>query len=221
MASESLAGSPDCLGWDLRRCQEESACFILRLEWRSLAAHLEGFRRSPEFRVFLEHVRPYIERMEEMRHYEATGVSSRTICDAMGGPATVFRIARGMHEAAQKDALLGPRFASVLATHVPHLGMWLCEVFGGPKLYSATLDDIGPMLARHANLEITEAERDRFVALAIEVAAATAPSADPEALAAFGRYVTWGARVAMENARTGHIPNPSVGVPTWSWDSVG
>lgn len=220
-AAASLAASPECLGWDLRRCSDDGACFILRLEWRSRSAHLEGFRKSPAFGTFLEHVRPYVEHIEEMRHYDATDVSSRTVCDALGGPEAFFRIARGMHEAVRADALLARRFDAVLATHVPHLGMWLTEVFGGPRLYSTTLGNIGPMLARHAGLEITPEERDRFVQLATEVAAKVAPPEERAALAAFERYVRWGARVAEENARVGHVPSPDAGVPRWSWDTTG
>ncbi|MCB9610735.1 MAG: antibiotic biosynthesis monooxygenase [Polyangiaceae bacterium] len=220
-AASSLAASPDCLGWDLRRCSEDGACFILRIEWHSISAHLEGFRKSPAFGAFLAHVRPYIEQIEEMRHYEATDVSSRTVCEAMGGPEAFFRIAKEMHEAVRSDELLARRFESVLATHVPHLGMWLTEVFGGPRLYTTTLGDIGPMLARHAGLEITPEERERFVQLATAVAATIAPPGEHAALAAFGRYVAWGARIAEENARAGHVPQPDAGVPRWGWDTTG
>lgn len=70
-----LDGSAHCLGYELARCVEEPAHYILRIEWDSLAGHMEGFRRSPEFQTFFRHVRPYINNIEEMRHYEVTAIS--------------------------------------------------------------------------------------------------------------------------------------------------
>jgi hypothetical protein len=39
--------------------------------------HLDGFRKSPEFGPFLKAVRPYIDFIKEMRHYELTAVIGR------------------------------------------------------------------------------------------------------------------------------------------------
>ena len=38
--------------------------------------HLEGFRKSEAFQVFLQAVRPFFHDIEEMRHYEVTAISS-------------------------------------------------------------------------------------------------------------------------------------------------
>src|SRR5512134_2001996 len=97
--------------------------------------------------------------------------------------------------------------------------MLLTELFGGPKLYSETLGDIAPILGRHAGGNFADEDRQRFVDLARE--AATAHIADPRALAAFMRYIGWGARVAVENSRPDHVANPTAGVPTWGWDTQG
>ena len=37
---------------------------------------MEGFRRSAEFRNFFSHIRPYVNDILEMRHYELTAVVS-------------------------------------------------------------------------------------------------------------------------------------------------
>jgi hemoglobin len=71
-AAASLQASPHCLSYELARCHEEPSCYVLRIQWTSLEDHLQGFRRSPEFGPFLREVRPFIERIEEMRHYEPT-----------------------------------------------------------------------------------------------------------------------------------------------------
>ena len=73
-ASESLRNSSHCLGYELSRCMEEPTSFILRIEWDSLDGHLDGFRKSPEFRDFFASIRPFVGDIEEMRHYERTVV---------------------------------------------------------------------------------------------------------------------------------------------------
>lgn len=73
-AQEALRASPHCLGFELSRCTEEPQSYVLRIAWDSLAGHLEGFRKSAQFASFLVEVRPYIDRIAEMRHYEVTNV---------------------------------------------------------------------------------------------------------------------------------------------------
>jgi hemoglobin len=216
-ASKSLRTSPHCLGYELARALDTPTRYVLRIVWDSAAGHLEGFRKSPEFAAFFAAIAPFVKEITEMQHYQPTGVLSRTVADAFGGPAALMRLARTLHERLRQDALLGPRFADAVASHVPHLGMWLSEVFGGPRLYTALLGDIAPMLARHANLEITEDERVRFVSIASDSVRALAPPQTEPAVAAMIRYFEWGSRVAVENARRGHQPNPSAGVPSWVW----
>lgn len=214
-AAAALRASPDCLAFDVARSLDEPGRYVVRIGWTSVDGHLEGFRKGPVFPRFLEHVRPFVPDIEEMKHYEETGIAGARVYDAAGGVGTFFRLAKAMHEEMRADELLGPRFARVVESHVPHLAMWMVEVFGGPKLYSETLGDIGPMLRRHASLAITDAERDRFVA--VTGAAAERTVADPDARAAIIAYVTWGAGVAQENSKVGHVPDVSAGVPTWGW----
>ena len=73
-AANVLRDSSHCLGYELSRCTEEPTSFILRIEWESLDGHMNGFRRSPEFREFFASVRPFVGNLEEMRHYERTEV---------------------------------------------------------------------------------------------------------------------------------------------------
>ncbi len=71
-AAESLRASPMCLGYELSRCVEEPACWILRIVWTSVAEHMQGFRKSAQFPPFLQEIRPFVTNIEEMRHYDAT-----------------------------------------------------------------------------------------------------------------------------------------------------
>ena len=65
-----MTASPHCLGYELSRCVEDPSSHILRIEWDSLDGHLQGFRKSGEFRTFLQHVQPFVGDIQEMRHYE-------------------------------------------------------------------------------------------------------------------------------------------------------
>ena len=77
-AQSALDASPHCLAWDLARCVEDPTQYVLRIEWDSAEGHLQGFRRSAEFRDFLTGVRPFVGDIVEMRHYEPTPVAGRT-----------------------------------------------------------------------------------------------------------------------------------------------
>ncbi len=215
-AAASLDTSPHCIDYAMHRCVEEPQRYILRIRWTSKRDHLEGFRGSPEFKTFLAEVSPFIQNIEEMQHYEVTSVvSPRSIYDAAGGAETFFRLARGMHEAMKQDDLLGPLFAHSPPVHVPHLAMWLCEVFGGPPIWTVTLGDIGRMLDRHANLDLNETQRARFQELAVQSARACID--DDDAVAAIADYFEWGTRVAVANSKPNHAPDPAAGVPHWTW----
>jgi hemoglobin len=69
-AAESLEASPHCERYEVARCTEDPAAYTVRIEWDSADGHLQGFRGSPQFASFFAAVRPYVDRIEEMRHYE-------------------------------------------------------------------------------------------------------------------------------------------------------
>ena len=86
-AAEVLAASPYCRDYELSRRTDEptgpgpadapaddAEHYVLRIRWTSSADHLDGFRRSPEFRTFFGAIRPYLADIEEMRHYAPTAV---------------------------------------------------------------------------------------------------------------------------------------------------
>jgi quinol monooxygenase YgiN len=73
-AIESLEVSHHCLQYELSHCVEEPNNYILRIEWDSQDGHLKGFRTSSEFQTFFEAVRPFLNNIEEMHHYEVTHI---------------------------------------------------------------------------------------------------------------------------------------------------
>ena len=78
-AEAPLAASPHCLGYELSRCAEDPTQYVLRIEWDSAEGHMQGFRRSPEFRSFFAAVRPFVDDIAEMRHYTPTAVRGRNL----------------------------------------------------------------------------------------------------------------------------------------------
>ncbi|WKD35649.1 putative quinol monooxygenase [Streptomyces xanthophaeus] len=73
-AAESLAASPECIDYELARCDEEKERYILRIRWTSIEDHLGGFRKGEHFPAFFNAIRPYVTAIEEMQHYLVTGV---------------------------------------------------------------------------------------------------------------------------------------------------
>jgi quinol monooxygenase YgiN len=71
-AAGALETSEHCERYEVSRCTEDPTQHVVRIEWDSEEGHLSGFRKSPEFRGFFEAVGPFVDDIEEMRHYEVT-----------------------------------------------------------------------------------------------------------------------------------------------------
>jgi hypothetical protein len=61
-----------CQRWEAARCVDDAEKQIVRIEWDSIEGHLQGFRRSPDFKPFLEATQPFYKDIEEMTHYDVT-----------------------------------------------------------------------------------------------------------------------------------------------------
>lgn len=77
-ASRELIASEFCTAYELTECEEEAGQFILRIEWTSTEAHMNGFRKSNLFPIFFSKIKPYFKNIQEMRHYKLTTVTQRT-----------------------------------------------------------------------------------------------------------------------------------------------
>jgi quinol monooxygenase YgiN len=71
-AGDSLVASEHCERYEVSRCSEDPTQHVVRIEWDSEEGHLSGFRHSPEFRSFFEAIKPFVNDIEEMRHYNVT-----------------------------------------------------------------------------------------------------------------------------------------------------
>lgn len=74
-AALHLDDAPECLANELSECAEEPGQFVLRIEWESVEAHMEGFRKGPHFPLFFALVKSFYGNIQEMRHYRPTAVS--------------------------------------------------------------------------------------------------------------------------------------------------
>ena len=69
-AEAPLRESGQCHAIEVARCSEDPSQYVVRLEWESAEAHLDGFRSGPQFPRFFALVRPFFPGIAEMRHYE-------------------------------------------------------------------------------------------------------------------------------------------------------
>lgn len=83
-AGAVLDRAPECVDWELARRTDSGTGagedpdpagvvrYVLRIRWTSAEDHLQGFRQGPHFRGFFAEIRPYLQNLAEMRHYEVT-----------------------------------------------------------------------------------------------------------------------------------------------------
>jgi hemoglobin len=69
-----LSASPHCLAYRLNRCVKDRGRFVLTIDWESAEGHTNGFRKSEHFPPFYALVAPFFGQIEEMEHYEPTGI---------------------------------------------------------------------------------------------------------------------------------------------------
>ncbi len=117
----------------------------------------------------------------------------------------------------ERDALLYPIFRHMGSEHVPHVAAWLIETFGGSRRYTEELGGYERMLAKHRNLQLTEAQRKRWVQRIGEAADEAGLPADPEFRSAFLAYIEWGTRIAVANSQTDAAPPEHAPIPQWGW----
>ncbi|MDH2428973.1 antibiotic biosynthesis monooxygenase [Sphaerisporangium sp. TRM90804] len=221
-AAASLASAPQCVDYELARSTEEPGVYILRITWTSAKDHLEGFRRGDLFPAFFAEIRPYVDDIEEMRHYERTpvhgpGASAPTLYTWAGGADAFERLTERFYELVLADDLIGPLFKGMDPGHPRFVAMWLAEVFGGPARYTAERGGYPHMLSMHLGKAITEPMRRRWVSLLTDAADEVGLPDDPEFRAAFTGYIEWGTRLALSNSQPGAHPPKNAPVPHWGW----
>ncbi|MCO1574952.1 antibiotic biosynthesis monooxygenase [Crossiella sp. SN42] len=64
-----ITGQPGFRSLRLSRCVERPSEFLLLVEWDSVAAHEEGFRRSPEYPRWRELLHHFYQPFPVVEHY--------------------------------------------------------------------------------------------------------------------------------------------------------
>ncbi|MBC6459889.1 group II truncated hemoglobin [Actinomadura sp. HBU206391] len=221
-AAVPLARAPQCVEYELSRCVEDPEWYVLRIAWTSAQDHLAGFRGSENFRAFFAEIKPYVEQIEEMRHYERTAVaglggSVPTLFEWAGGAETFERLTEAFYRRVLEDDVVGPLFAGMDHDHPKYVAMWLGEVFGGPGRYTEQRGGYHHMLGQHLGKAISEPQRRRWMNLLLDAADETGLPDDPEFRAAFVGYIEWGTRLALANSQPDARPVQQAPVPRWGW----
>jgi truncated hemoglobin YjbI len=144
-----------------------------------------------------------------------------TIFEWLGGLPALTRMTRLFYSKhIPADPLLAPLFATMSPEHPQRVATWLAEVFGGPKLYSTQYGGYPRMISQHLGKQITEEKRARWVELLQQAAAEAGLPNDPEFRSAFGSYIEWGTRLAVENSQIGARPPEHMPMPRWGWNTA-
>jgi len=220
-AAESLAAAPECVDYELTRCVDEPEQYILRITWTSGKGHLEGFRGGEHFPPFFAAIKPYVDDILEMRHYEKTAVRGDggavpSLYEWLGGEEALLRLTEAFYREVLKDDLLYPLFAGMDPEHPQHVALWLGEVFGGPSAYTDSHGGYRHMIRQHLGRGIQEKQRRRWVSLLMDAADEVGLPGDPEFRAAFVSYIEWGTRLAVINSQPG-VKEYDAPMPKWNW----
>ena len=144
-----------------------------------------------------------------------------SIYEWAGGLPALTRMTRLFYEKyVPQDPLLAPLFAGMSADHPQRVAKWLGGVFGGPTRYSTEHGGYPRMLSQHVGKQLTEDQRARWVTLLTASAREAGLPNDPEFRSAFGAYIEWGSRLAVENSQTSAKPPEHMPMPHWDWHTA-
>jgi hemoglobin len=141
-----------------------------------------------------------------------------TIYEHAGGADAWLRLAAAQYRRCLEDPVLTPQFGTVpRAGHVEHLATWLAEVFGGPDEYTRHQGGHGGLLAHHANMSISETQRQRFVEVFLAAADEVGLPADDAFRGRLRAYLEWGSQIAVAVSQPGADVTTDQPVPRWGW----
>lgn len=182
-------------------------------------------RREAREQVDRDHTREAAVEVTKNGPYRITGHDPTpdpdhepTVFEWCGGLPALTRMTRLFYEKyVPEDPLLAPLFAGMSADHPQRVAKWLGEVFCGPKAYSEEYGGYSRMISQHVGKGLTEDKRARWVALLLRSAQEAGLPNDPEWRSAFGAYIEWGSRLAVENSQAGARPPEHMPMPHWDW----
>ena len=145
-----------------------------------------------------------------------------TLAEWAGGSSMFAALTKRFYEKVPQDPVLAPVFKNMDPRHAHHVAQFVTEVFGGAKNYSENGGSHAGMVSHHFGRHLTEAQRQRWVALMLETADEVGLPEDPEFRSALVGYLEWGTRIAVINSRDGAAPpSPDIPMPRWDWGPPG
>jgi hemoglobin len=135
-----------------------------------------------------------------------------------GGDEALHRLEEIFYTKALQDPVLREVFPVRRPDHVDHLTWFTAESFGGPDRFSTALG-FRYLIDVHRGLDITDEQRERFVAAYLEALDEAGLPGDEAFRTAVREHVEFGAQVAQQNsrARTDDELHPIREVPAWTW----
>ena len=136
-----------------------------------------------------------------------------------GGEEALHRLEELFYAKVLADTLLQPLFGAGQPQHVDHLTWFTAESFGGPARFTEELG-FDHLRSVHRGLEISDEQRERFVALYLEALDESGLPDDAPFREAVRSHVEFGTRVAQQNshAKTDAELHPLDHVPLWDWE---
>jgi hemoglobin len=141
-----------------------------------------------------------------------------TLYEHADGDDGLHRLEELFYAKALADPVLKTLFTTRVPTHVDHLTWFTAESFGGPDRFSRELG-FRHIIDVHRHLNITDEQRDRFVAAYLEALDEAGLPNDEPFREAVREHVEFGARVAQQNSRAASDDelHPIREVPAWDW----
>ena len=141
-----------------------------------------------------------------------------TMFEHAGGLDAIHRLEDTFYASVLTDSLLQPLVGNGQPEHVNHLTAFTAESFGGPDTFTRELG-FQHLIDVHRRLNITEAQRQRFVDLCRAALDKSDMPTDARFRDAVMAHIEFGTHVAMQNsnAATDDELHPLREVPLWTW----
>ena len=145
-----------------------------------------------------------------------------TLYEHADGDDGLHRLEELFYAKALAAPVLKQVFTTRVPTHVDHLTWFTAESFGGPDRFTRELG-FQYLIDVHRHLNITDEQRDRFIAAYTEALAEAGMPDDMPFRQAVREHVEFGAQVAQQNSlsETDADLHPIRRVPHWNWRPSG
>jgi hemoglobin len=146
-------------------------------------------------------------------------MAAESLYEHAGGDDGLHRLEELFYERALADPVLKSQFTKRIPSHVDHLTWFTAESFGGPDRFTRELG-FQYLIDVHRRLDnITDEQRERFVAVYLAVLDEAGLPDDEPFRQAVREHVEFGAHVAQRNsqAETDADVFPLHEVPHWDW----